>query len=340
MKLTKIALGVALAAGTVAAQAADPIWFPHVVVSGTVTTIATVINDGASAGSQHWIYVGKNMDAGEDVDAFNAKTCSEVNYDVPTSDNNIQSADLGGIISKAGDYGVIFNDPSVKNDWRAGVDSSNPYTIAAQYRGGAFATRGYLVVQETAATGNLAGYALVFDYKTGSAWGYTAEPLTNAKVAAHAFKPFGAHLMPENEVISRLMITPTTDTATDMLPASAGGTAPNFGGLTVSVTSGVVGGTGNVVNRDEKPISGPNTKTVTCVGTVDMYTLISSGARQSVPDGGWLKVLTATTAVTAPAVATTGAVVYQLDFGGEGATQKTLNGMGYTGGWNNLMVVQ
>lgn len=334
MKLTKIALGVALVAGTVAAQAADPIWFPHVVVSGTVTTIATVINDGASAGSQHWIYAGKNMALGQDVDLFNAEPCSEVDYDVPTSDNNVQSADLGAIISKAGDYGVIFNDPSVKNNWRAGVDFSNPYSIADQYRAGAFATRGYLAVQEDAATGTLAGYALVFDYKTGSAWGYTAEPLTDTQMAEHNFTPFGAHLMPKNEVISRLMVTPTTDTAADMLPISAGGTA-NFGNLSVILTADVIG-TGNVVNRDEKPISGAAVKAVTCVGTVDMYDLISPGAQKSVPDGGWIKVMSN----AGPAGIETGAVIYQLDFGGEGATQKTLNGMPYTGGWNNLMVVQ
>lgn len=335
MKLTKIALGVALAAGTVAAQAGDKLWFPHVVVSGTVTTIATVI-DTDPAGvmytprNQHWIYVGKNIAAGEERAVTNANKCSEVDVNLPFSVFDIQSVDLGNIIAKPGDYGVLFNDPSVRNNWRAGVVGKT-YALADKYRAGAFATRGYLVVEDPdAADSTLAGYALVFDYKTGSAWGYTAETLKNTVLAEHndVATGFGVHLMPTAEVVSRLMVTPVDNTTTGMLPGGAG-----FGELETSIAPVALAG-GHVFNRDEDPISGQNPQSVKCIGTVDVHELISSGAAQFVPDGGWLKLATK---LTAPA---TGAVVYQLDFGGEGATQKTLNGVGYTGGWNNLMVVQ
>ena len=47
------------------------------------------------------------------------------------------------------------------------------------------------------------------------------------------------------------------------------------------------------------------------------------------------------TTLPAPVVNSTGtAVVYQLDFGGQGATTSTLNGVSYPGTWNNLSVVQ
>ena len=335
MKLTKIALGVALVAGSVGAQAAGQLFFPHVVVSGTVTTIATVVNVGAAdPAGQHWIYVGKNLMAGETVADFNAKTCSEVDVMLPTSDNNIQTVDLGAVISKPGDYGVIFNDPSIKNQWRQtlGGGAIN-YSLAHAYMTpvGAAGTRGYLVVEEGAGAGTLEGSALVFDYKTGSAWGYKAEELADA-VAAHAHAAFSAHLMPKAEVINRLMITPLADAEADMLPGGA-----TFGAWGVTVAPQMVG-TGHIVDRDENPISGAANSAVTCVGTVDVWDILAPGAAQFAPDGGWVSVLTA--AAAAPLGAAARAEIFQLDFGGQGATTGTLNGVSYPGTWNNVYQAQ
>lgn len=327
MKLTKIALGVALAAGAVGAQAADLI-FPHVVVSGTVTTIASVVNNGASAGTQHWVYVGKNLLNGETVADFNAKTCNEVDVNLPSSDNNIQTVDLGAVVSKAGDYGVLFNDPSVNNSWRQALSGGSiNYSLAQAYMApaGALGTRGYLVVQDTGG-GALEGYALVFDYKTGSAWGYKAEDLANI-ATDNPFGVFGAHLMPKNEAISRLMVT-ALNTAANMLPPMSPTGAGAWG---INLTAGLVAGTGNVVDRDENPISGAAPASVACIGAVDMWDLLSPGAAQFAPDGGWMAV---TSAAGTPAA--TAAKVYQLDFGGQGATAGTLNGVAYPGTWNNI----
>lgn len=333
MKLTKIALGVALAAGTVAAQAVDNLWFPHVVVSGTVTTIASVINTNGAAADQHWMYVGKNLLASEDLADFNAKPCSEVDLMLPTSNFNIQTVDLGGVISKAGDYGVLFNDPSINNDWRGSMGIKN-YSLARAYMAGAaLGTRGYLVVNDAGAVAeSLEGYALVFDYKTGSAWGYKAETLSNATLADHVHAAFGAHVMPRAEAISRLMITPVLVADYEALIPGTASFTPN---MDVTVAPQMVAGTGHIVDRDENPISGAATQGVTCVGTVDLTDLVSPGAAQFTPDGGWMNVLSA--AGTEPG---TGAVIYQLDFGGQGATAGTLNGVAYPGTWNNVYQVQ
>ncbi|MBR4877582.1 MAG: hypothetical protein IKU14_07725 [Rhodocyclaceae bacterium] len=334
MKLTKIALGVALAAGTVGAQAAQILFFPHVVVSGTVTTIASVIDtSGAGAGqyNQHWVYAGKNMLPTETAEEFNAKPCGEVDLWLPTSPYDIQSVDLGGVISKAGDHGVLFNDPSVNNNWRA-VMGTKSYELAKAFlaSGGAVGTRGYLIVDDPTST-TLEGYALVFDYKTGSAWGYKAEAADDyASIDAHDVgTAFGAHVMPPKEVISRLMVTPVT-------PAAMDPTHADFGKLSVAVMPEAIG-SGHIVDRDENPVSGPEAAEVVCVGTVDMWKLVSSGAQSFAPDGGWMQVVDAAgTLFTAAG----GSVIYQLDFGGQGATTSTLNGVAYPGTWNNLMVVK
>lgn len=335
MKLTKIALGVALVAGSVGAQAAGQLFFPHVVVSGTVTTIATVVNVGATAAAgQHWVYVGKNLMPGEDMATFNAKTCSEVDVMLPSSDNNVQTVDLGAVISKPGDYGVLFNDPSINNKWRQALTGGAiHYSLAYAYMTpvGAAGTRGYLVVDDQGG-GTLQGSALVFDYKTGSAWGYKAEDLA-AAVGAHAHAAFSAHLMPKAEVINRLMITPLADAAANMLPGG-----DTFGAWGVTVAPQMIAGTGHIVDRDENPISGAAKSAVTCVGTVDVWDILAPGASQFAPDGGWVSVLTA--AAAAPLGAAARAEVFQLDFGGQGATTGTLNGVSYPGTWNNVYQAQ
>ena len=321
--------------------------FSHVVVSGTVTTIASVINPtGAglagtpTAPALHWIYVGKNLMPGETVADFNAKTCSEVNVDLPHSAYDIQSVDLGGVISKAGDYGVLFNDPSVNNNWRGKLNGGAvSYELAKAYMvaAGALGTRGYLLVEGATpalTATNLEGYALVFDYKTGSAWGYKADELqTDHSNATNG--DIRVHVMPPKEAISRLMVTPndhTTAVATNpMRPGQA-----NFGTLSADLTSNMtIGGQAKaIVDRDENAISGNAASAVTCVGTVDVLDLVSPGAAQFAPDGGWM---TVQVTEAAPAL---GAVVYQLDFGGQGATAGTLNGVSYPGTWNNVFQVQ
>lgn len=336
MKLTKIALGVALVAGSVGAQAATKLFFPHVVVSGTVTTIATVVNVGvANNAGQHWVYVGKNLMAGETVADFNAKTCSEVDVMLPSSDNNVQTVDLGAVISKAGDYGVLFNDPSIKNQWRQALSGGAiHYSLAYAYMTpvGAAGTRGYLVVDDQGG-GTLEGSALVFDYKTGSAWGYKAEDLAVA-VTKHAHAAFSAHLMPKAEVISRLMITPLASNVDDMLPGGA-----TFGAWGVTLAPQMIAGTGHIVDRDENPISGAASSAVTCVGTVDVWDILAPGSSQFAPDGGWVSVLTAAAANPSLGAAAR-AEVFQLDFGGQGATTGTLNGVSYPGTWNNVYQAQ
>ncbi|MBR4736225.1 MAG: hypothetical protein IK051_01010 [Rhodocyclaceae bacterium] len=333
MKLTKIALGVALAAGTVAAQAADTLWFPHVVHSGTVTTILTVIDAGGTnyvtpePHHMHYIYkVGLN---GETAAQINPKTCEESDGLYPFSKYDVQSFDVGGVVS-SNNEGVLFNDPGVKNAWAGKQYARSRNVVAATPN--AVGTRGYWVVEDAdAAAGTLEGYATIFDYRTGSAWGYKGETFDPA---AHTPLPFSAHLMPPAETTARLLVTPFD--APSMIPA--------LPGYVNDVTVGLVPQSLDVLNpslaiadRDENLESGAQTAQVTCVGTVDLMNMISGGGRAHVQNGGWIKVATILGTGGTP---TANAVVYQLDFGGQGATNSQMNGVGYPGTWNNLIVRQ
>lgn len=331
MKLTKIALGVALAAGTVAAQA-DVLFFPYVAASSQVTTLASVITpvvngfdaSGTPGGNRlHWIYVGKNSTG---AGSMNPLTCSEVDYFLPTSVNDIQTVDLGNIVANPGDRGVVFNDPSTNNNWRAALDGSNlTYALAAQYRQAAAVTRGYLLVEDASGPGavnNLSGYATVFDYGAGAAWGYKAKEIATAPVLDPQIQ---VELMPFAETVTRFFITPYANPG--MRPGEGG-----FGTLNAGATLQIPG-PAVAYDRDENAVSGSLMDGVICVGSVDAVNLISPGALSTVADGGWSNLV-----VTAAAPATS-AVVYQLNFGGANTgTNGTVNGKP-VGTYNNAFEV-
>lgn len=325
MKLTKIALGVALAAGTVAAQA-DTLFFPNVAASSQVTTLVSVItpvvngfnSSGAVGGNRlHWIYVGKNSNGGA---SMNPLTCREVNYYLPHSVNDIQTVDLGEVISNAEDRGVLFNDPGKNNSWRADLDGSLlTYAMAARYRAGAAVTRGYLLVEDVNGPGrvnNLSGYATIFDYGAGAAWGYVAKELAT-DAPALATQNIQVELWPFAEMVTRFFVTPFANPG--MRPTEA-----NFGTLKAEVKMEAfpaAPGTAVAFDRDENAVSGSQPDGMFCIGAADAGNLLSPGAVNVLPYGGWSNFV-----VNAIAPATS-AVVYQLNFGGAGTgTTGTVNG--------------
>ena len=325
MKLTKIALGVALAAGTVAAQA-DVLFFPNVAASSQVTTLVSVITpvvngfdaSGTPGGNRlHWVYVGKNSNGGA---SMNPDACSEVDYNLPHSVNDIQTVDLGGVISNPDDRGVIFNDPSNNNNWRAALGGSYlTYALAGQYRNNAVVTRGYLLVEDASGPGkvnNLSGYATIFDYGAGAAWGYVAKELA-ADAPTLATQNIQVELLPWAEMVTRFFVTPYANPG--MRPGEA-----NFGTLLATVKlEAYPADPGKAVafDRDENAVSGALPDGMRCIGSADAGNLLSPGAVNVLPYGGWSNLV-----VNAVAPATS-AVVYQLNFGGAGTgTSGTVNG--------------
>lgn len=304
MKLTKIAFGVALAAGTMAAHA-DSIFFPYVVKGGSVTTVINVIdtgtagnyydasgNAGTGGNRLHYTLVNKAGAAALD----NGAVCGEVNYFLPSSPFDLQTIDLGAHFSVAADKGVLFNDPGVNNNWKPAVSGSLTYAMAQAAAAGS-AVRGYLVVDNrgTDSIADLAGEAFVFEFGGGAAWGYQAFQQVGESVTSGGEFVYGSNsvlairgnrnavsFMPLAETTTRFFVTPVgAVSGTSNHP----NTNSQYGGLTTNVA--LATGTGVAYDRDENLVSGTVPATVTCVGAVDVASLMSVGAAAVLDKGGW-----------------------------------------------------
>jgi hypothetical protein len=371
MKLTKIALGVTLGLGGLAVNAADVAMFPYVVTSDSVTTIISVIDSGdvdtgrynpsGVAGSPHptfnRLHWRLNYKAGSNIS--NTSTCSELDYHLPSSPNDIQTVDLGDAVSGSGDLGVLFNDPSVNNNWRgAGLT----YAIAAQAGN---PVRGVLFVHNSdastagATTGiTVQGEAMVFEFQSGAAWGYKAL-LSDSGTANDAsdfdFSTAAAAdgslftFMPLDETTTKLFVTPVNDSlvngtsATGNSPLSMlganGASIPGWDSLTTVVSLGATAGStsadtsGVAFDRDENLFSGSVTVPITCVGAVGVSDLMTSGAQTALVDGGYTRVYTTDSSpsdASSPNTTVDGGVVIKLEYGiGD------LNGQSGFGVFNN-----
>jgi hypothetical protein len=189
MKLTKIALGVTLGLGGLAVNAADVVMFPYVVTSDSVTTVVSIIDKGdtttnrynasgavgalgtnAAYNRLHWRL---NYKAGDNATS-NSASCDELDYYLPSSPNDIQTVDLGAHFSGSTDRGVLFNDPSINNNWVTGVGNTLTYAMAQQAGN---PVRGVLFVHNADSSSTaqtIQGEAMVFEFQNGAAWGYKA----------------------------------------------------------------------------------------------------------------------------------------------------------------------
>lgn len=386
MKLSKIAFGVALAAGSMAAQA-DSIFFPYVVNSATVTTVVNVIDTatadansrynaaGAIGGNRlHYTLVNKSGAAASE----NNTICQEVDYFLPSSAFDLQSIDLGAKLSVAADKGVLFNDPGVNNAWKPAVSGSLTYALAAAAAGGGN-VRGFLTVDNAVTSGTaqstLAGEALVFEFANGAAWGYQANGKTtladnDANEFDYAAFASGAtsqgivsiqdgarvSFLPLNETTTRFFVTPlnvpvgqtaAAATATTVALAAADATNNSLHPTTNPVYYGsfrtqvqLRTGAGVAYDRDENLVSGTVPTNVTCVGAVDVASLLAPGARTVLENGGWGFLQTVTPGNAAVGslhtasntIQTNRAVVTKIEFNGAGST---FNGQAFSGTFNN-----
>lgn len=169
---------------------ADAAFFPHVVVSDTVTTIVSVINttsdlynfDGSripwnqrtGQGFLHYRLFYKDAAILED-------PCTELDVHLPTSVNDLQTIDLG-----ASDYsGVLFEPPA--NPFHPPVVQWQGYDYALGSQARTMmpantALRGYLLVDNAESDNGvyvngeptIFGEAVVVEWGVGATWGYTA----------------------------------------------------------------------------------------------------------------------------------------------------------------------
>jgi hypothetical protein len=178
-KATKIATAVAAGLGLsmvgMNAAKADSILFPHIVLSPTVTTILSVINDDFAALNQlHYRYYSKDPSTGE-TPTNKSKVCNEFDFWNGTSANDIVTFDMGAALSGEDAQGVLFE--------AARTNAVYTDDFAVLGRQGRAPTRGYVLVDNSpfnpaepfpAPTAKLAGEAIIIEIATGSAWGYQA----------------------------------------------------------------------------------------------------------------------------------------------------------------------
>lgn len=290
-----MAIGASMAAMSTA-QAYETLFFPHIVKSPTVSTVVSVINTANDAGVTQLHYSLFYKDITEGNFATLTDPCEEYNLPLPTSAKDIQTFDISGYFGQAdGDLGVLFNDPSIKNNWRKANEN---FALAMNTYDGA---RGFLLVDDGDAirqpSTGLAGEAFVFEYNEGAAWGYQAwsnggaavPPAGESVNSAEAFDYAGAAtpfannfvpVLPLDEFATAFMVTP--------LAARALTGAGQFSGnLRATLQLRGLAPTADLYDRDEVPVSGRIPVPVTCVGRVDIQNLLPVASEARLVNGGW-----------------------------------------------------
>lgn len=250
MKKIAAAVTVGLGASVVGVNAqADEILFPYLAKSATVTTIVSVVTRNLAASPQgfvpstqlHYRYWHKPA-------AANMDECQELNFRRPTSPNDIQTFDVSDQFAEAGALGVLFNDPSINNDYLeanatfAGLDLADPDN----------ARRSFLIVDnndlfiDQLGIESMYGEAVIVEFQSGAAWGYaaynsmadeaidgglngllgfykqsfsfsnqfetTGEVIKGSGLAdARSFNPNSITIFPDDEFVTRLFVTPIAD---------------------------------------------------------------------------------------------------------------------------------
>jgi len=365
MKMKLSALSMAIAAAGLAAtvaQAADVALFPYVVKSPTVTTLVSVVdlgdnntvrydsggNPSATGNRLHWRLHYK---AGANATNNTAVCQTDGGPYLPTSPNDIQTVDLGGVFGN-NTKGVLFNDDSTNNNWNvATVDFRLGHAVGEQV------LRGVLFVHNaddvTSSKQTLYGEAMIIDFSTGAAWGYQALLNDNAGSSTgngfnnadnFNFAPQATNapntapnivtFMPLSGTTTRIFVTPVNTVGGSMLGAN-GANISGWNNLNAQVRLQTPNGNHVAFDRDENPVPGVNAQQVVCVGAVDVTQLMSLGAVPALANGGWgeLKIDNGSTSGATP---TDRAVAIKLEFNNTGM----LNGKPIPGTFNNGFIMR
>lgn len=279
------AVAAAIGVSAVGVAQADTVFFPYAALSPTVTTVVSVINtsdanwtqDGQPGGANlHYRFYYKDVSAGEGL----LNPCEEYNEYLPTSRNDIQTIDLGGQFG-SDTAGVLFNDPSINNDWQS---SGRDYAFGRNI----WPARGYLTVDNNDPADvnvTLAGEAFAFEFGNGAAWGYQAHSsVSNDFRGAASKSPSNIALMPFDEITTAFFVTPVS---IDQHPDAQN----NYRARIELVSStNPAEQRGDLYDRDENLISGTLPQDVVCVGRVNATDLMSDATAARLVNGGWGRV--------------------------------------------------
>ena len=349
LKMKTLAVAM-LAVGTMASAQAGEALFPYIVNSTTVTTVVSIINaNGANTGPgavlhyRLWYKDGANAEV-------NSANCLETNVMRSTSFLDIQTIDMGGKFGAA-TKGVLFNDPSVNNQWQQTGQNFALASYAAKPMRGWLLVEDELIVGPGAGTpsgaGGVQGEAMVFEFASGAAWGYQAgvsDP-TSGFTVVDGFQPnvaFGngsafVNFAPFTETETKFFVTPITTAATGGMIGASGNNNDNppntiQDGYRLSLGTNAFA----IVDRDENIISGAVPQDATCVGSINAKTLISGATLAQVPNGGWGILNGAVRGAGVAGKDIADAAVIKLDYN----TKATFNGEATAGVYNNAFILK
>jgi hypothetical protein len=305
-KLT-VAVGIAVGAtaGVLSTAQAGQLFFPQAVVGTTVTTIFSVINTvgnmpgkaGEDVLHYRYYYKTKPASTGDpktDEAIQNAKACEETDAYLPTSKWDIQTIDIGGDLPGSVD-GVMFNDPSMKNNW-SGTSFDLASSVSKPHRG-------YFFVEHSSTMDahgeGLYGEALIFEFGSGAAWGYQGfykdgqegDPCDFQNAASSSPSHVSIFPLESSAFTTKFMVTPLWDVRDPDNPVAS--ICPNNENQNTSYIrfNAAYGPDGNnnvaMFDRDENPYSGAPARLVKCVGAVSSKYLINDGLEGPLADGGW-----------------------------------------------------
>lgn len=197
LRMTKIATAVATGLGVsvvgMNVAQADAIMFPYFVVSPSVTTIFSVINttQPARQGQEQLLhyrfYYKSGANAGVDTAA-----CEEFDVRRVTSPNDIVTFDVGGQFGNGnannnddstvgGARGILYEPPARQS--RAPYRDTERFSLMEELAADQGGLIGVMLVSNESipkdlnqpiSEGTLFGEAMVFNFETGAAWGYSA----------------------------------------------------------------------------------------------------------------------------------------------------------------------
>lgn len=342
-RFTKMA-GAAVLAGTLGAAAsaqASQLIFPYIVGSSTVSTVLTVANltpaahPGNGDTQLRYAYMYKAGASATDNDAACARTPT---FTLSSATNDVQSFDVSGKFG-ASTRGVLFNDPSVNNDWNTG--SQNWAALSGQnlFRAVGFVDNNNDDTGASYPAPYLYGEAFIFEFGSGAAWGYQALDDKGTGGAIDVTKFYQGHHIPFSflDAYTRFAFMPTTEFSTrffvtpiiaDMDDVTLQGRVEVYPYVNTDQVA---------YDRDGNPVGGYVSQTVTCVGGVDIEEMMSGAATTALQNGGWSRL-----AIVPPSVAAAGtegtlfAHVIKLEFN----KGSTFNGQAMGGTFNNSIVLR
>jgi len=259
---------------------ADAIFFPYVVTSDTVATIVSVVNHTSASSVLHLAYYYKKTS-----DNLNLDCCNEINFEVPTTFEDVVSFDINDQVAANG--GPLFNDATDYAGANFGMGITKP-------------RRAFLIVDNRISYGadSLYGEAMVVELGSGAAYGYRAY---NSRDNNHLNPDFTNAEEVHGEVLASYERTPITilpptewQTSFTVTPVGTDGGGQDYIGYDAVFQLYGVDSTGRQViamwDRDENPLSGGIPQDVVCVGSIklDMNTLLSEGSYNRIKNqGGW-----------------------------------------------------